>query len=97
MCDFSTGRHSSAGFRLWVRIALKRWQEGHECRLATRIQAPRDPGLRGLCLRTLDLCSNCCANISYLRKRKKTNKLRVPRKSNRSQHGKQNNNKNTRK
>lgn len=68
MYDFNTGRHSCANFSLWVRIALKRWQEGCEYGLATGVQAPRDTGLRGLCLRTLDSCHNCCANISSFKK-----------------------------
>lgn len=68
MYDFNTGRHSCASFSLWVRIAVKRWQEGCEYRLATGVQAPRDTGLYALCLRTLDLCCNCCANTSFLKK-----------------------------
>lgn len=68
MYDFNTGRHSCASFSLWVRIAVKRWQEGCEYRLATGVQAPRDTGLYALCLCTLDLCCNCCANTSFLKK-----------------------------
>lgn len=74
MYDFNTGRHSCASFSPWVRIALKRWQEGCEYRLATGVQAPGDTGLRGLCLRKLDLCHNCCANISSFKKKPKTTK-----------------------
>lgn len=68
MYDFNTGRHSCASFSLWVRIAVKRWQEGCEYRLATGVQAPWDTGLYELCLRMLDLCCNCCANSSFLKK-----------------------------
>lgn len=81
MYDFSTGRHSCASFSLWVRIALKRWQEGCEYRLAIGVQAPRDTGLYELCLRTLDLCCNCCANISVLKKTKPKTKQESPEKA----------------
>lgn len=68
MYDFNTGRLSCASFSLRVRMAVKRWQEGCEYRLATGVQAPRDTGLYELCLLTLDLCCNCCANVSFLKK-----------------------------
>lgn len=85
MYGFNTGRYSCASFSLWVRIALKRWQERCEYRLATRVQAPGDTGLRGLCLCMLDLCHNCCANISSFKKKKQKES---PEKQQQNQYGK---------
>lgn len=101
MYDFNAGRHSCARFSLWVRIALKRWQEGCEYRLVNGVQAPGDTGLRGLCLRMSDLCRNCCANFSSLKNkqtkrvlRKSSSKIRIGRKkqTNKEQTKKQNTN-----